>query len=342
MMRQVRDLRVILAGVLVISWVGAGTAGYLMVKSNNAQLAAKQSQITALQATINQVGQLVPVYRLDTNVQTGQQITSSQLQQMNVPASIAPYFVSNEVSVLGQYYKEDTSSGAPLLKDNVYPDRISNSDRLYDVVLDDIPIGLQVGDYVDIRISFPTGQDYIGISHRRVYAIDGSVIKLAVNEANILDYNSMLIDSMIYPGTQIYATQYIEGAAQKPAVVDYPMSVAALTVAERDPNLLSAIQANILDRREALTRGLSATDLSNASSQTVQQEIQQGRNEFESQIVAAEQQYAQQQQLAQQQAAQKAQQAAQAAAQQAAIAAQNSANSSSNSSSSSASSSSGN
>lgn len=290
-----RDTKFILSLVIVISLVGTGVYGDITYRSNKLELAQKDAEISSLQSTVNQVGQLVTAYKLNTSMQTGQQITSSDLSPITVPYSLSQYLVTNTNNVVGEYIKEDTSSGSPLLKDNVGSVQIARDSRLYDVVLDEIPVGLKVGDYVDIRISLPLGQDYVGISHVRVYAINDSVLKIDVSEKDLLTYKSMLIDSLIYPGTQIYATQYVEGMDQTPAISDYPLSTVVLAVAERDPNLLTAIQSNMINRRNSLVKGLNSAIPPNTNQQSVQQEITQGMSQYQSIFDQAVNQYQQSQ-----------------------------------------------
>lgn len=326
MPRWLRDLRVIFAALLILSWGAGATLYYFLNHSKKESISKLDTKITSLNTRLQQVGPMSTVYKVNTDVTTGEQITSSQLQPVSIPASQASHYVQNEKQVIGQYYKENTSSGTPLLKDNVDKVQIANSTRLYDVVLNQIPVGLQVGDYIDIRISMPLGEDYIGLSHERVYAINDSVVKIGVDEQDILNYDSMLIDTLIFPGSELYATQYVEGVDQKPATVDYPMSKDILSVAERDPNLLSALKSSMINKRNSLVKGLNAADPSTKNSQVINQEISQGRAKYQAQFNAAVRQYelAQQQQKQHQQevaqsnklqqqavAAQKAQQAAQ-------------------------------
>lgn len=81
-------------------------------------------------------------------------------------------------------------------------------------------VGINNGDLVDVRISFPNGEDYIVISHKEIINVDEKGIVLRVNEEEILKMSSAQIDVNKYEGTKIYAVKYVSDS-QKPAISYY-------------------------------------------------------------------------------------------------------------------------
>ena len=260
MLRKLLDLRVILVIVLVITWGAGGLLGYFYYNSNNEKLALKDAEIGQLNTSLEQIGQLVPAYTVAMDVDMGKKIEETDLLPIQVPLSMATNLLQDPAEIIGKHYKLDVKQGTPLTQDIIYEEELTDDMRLFDVVLHNIPVGLQVGSFVDVRIMLPLGEDFISLPHKKVVAINGGVLKLAVKENDIHAYNSMLVDSLLYPGTQLYATEYIEGGAQAPADSYYPISKNILAVAQKDPNLMSAIKSDILHRREALEDGLSSID----------------------------------------------------------------------------------
>lgn len=249
----------ILIGVLVFLVVlttsGIGFLKYVQIKK---LIAEKDGMIDQLQQTIESIGSLVTVYAVRADVKAGKEILETDLQPITVPQSMAVNAVTDLNTIKGKYYRTNLKQGSILLQDLVMEDKLDPSMRLYDIVTDENPLGLRPGAYVDIRISMPFGEDFIAMSHKRVYAINNGILKLAVNEQDIHTYNSMLVDKILYPGTRIYAVEYVEPGVQQPAQKYYPVSKNILAIAEKDPNLLSAIQQDMIARRDQLETSLKS------------------------------------------------------------------------------------
>jgi hypothetical protein len=245
----------ILIGLIVLALVAVGTLQVLGFKK---ALAAKDGEIQQLKQTIQSIGQLTTVYVVRAEVPAGKEIVETDLQPVTVPVSMASNAVTDLNTVKGKYYKTSLTPGSLLLADLVMEDKLDPSMRLYDIVTDENPLGLKPGTYVDVRISMPFGEDFIAMSHKRVYAINNGILKLAVNEQDIHTYNSMLVDKILYPGTRIYAVEYLEPGSQQPASKYYPVSKNVLAIAEKDPNLLSAIEQDMIARRTQLEASLKS------------------------------------------------------------------------------------
>lgn len=311
---KLKNLKVLLSLLLVLTWVGGGAGGYLFYVFKQKEIANKDAEIKTLKDSINQLGELVTVYTVASDVKMGKKIEETDLVPMQIPSSMATNLVQDPKEIIGKYYKVDLKAGTAISKDVVYEEELTDDLRLVDLVLHTIPVGLKVGSYVDVRISLPLGEDFIAIPHKKVYAINGGVIKLAINERDIHAYNSMLIDSLLYPGTQLYAVEYLEGGAQKPADAYYPVSKNVLAIAQKDPNLIDAIKADILQRREALEHGLEAiqTDENQMARERLDIILQRGRERLQESFAEAEREHElqeqkrleQEQQQAQQQSAQ--------------------------------------
>lgn len=110
------------------------------------------------------------------------------------------------------------------------------------------PVFPEIGDYVDIRISFPTGEDYIIASHKRVLKEKGkknaeneeTKFLLQVKQEEILRLSSSYVDSLLYEGTNIYAAPYIDGF-QEEAAITYPVNQQVFELMGWDPNIYDRI-----------------------------------------------------------------------------------------------------
>ena len=279
-------MRVILSIILVLSWLGAGVGGYMYHTSKEKQLALKDEEINAMQATLDQIGELVTAYAVASDVVTGKKIDDSDITPIDVPVSMATNLVQDPNELIGKYFKTKLTSGTALSSDVVYTDEITDDQRLLDVVVHNIPVGLKEGAFVDVRITLPKGEDFIAMAHKKVHSISSGVLKLVVTEKDIHTYNSMLIDSLIYPGTQLYAIEYLEGGIQSGADTYYPLSSNVLAIAQKDPNLLDAIKSDIIHRRESIETGLEPIE-----GEEVTRTLERGRERYQESITEAEREF---------------------------------------------------
>ena len=98
-------------------------------------------------------------------------------------------------------------------------------EQTYSVIT--LPIDLQTGDYIDIRIRFPRGQDYIVLSKKmaEIPAVNGTylsdTVKLVLSEAEISTMSGAIVEAASVEGAEIYAIKYTEAAAQDAAEETY-------------------------------------------------------------------------------------------------------------------------
>lgn len=290
-MSSLRNPKVLLSLLLVFSWLIAGVGGYFLYSTNQSALAEKDEKMASLQNSINQVGELVTAYKVVADVKTGKKIEDTDITEIQVPVSMATNLITDRSKIVGKSYRLNLTSGTAISKELISDDKITDDMRLFDVVLHNMPVGLKVGSYIDIRISLPLGEDFIAIPHKKVYDIIGGTVKVAVNESDIHVYNSMLVDSLLYPSTQIYATEYLEGGVQTAADSYYPMSKNVLAVAQRDPNLLSAIKSDILKRRSHLDSSLSSVKKDKDSQESVDTVLKRGKEQYQQVFTEASREY---------------------------------------------------
>ena len=159
--------------------------------------------------------------------------------------------------------------------------------RELDVVMDEIPVGLEEGDYVDVRISFPLGQDYIAISHKKALGITGNTVKLIVVEHDFYRYESMKTDMATYQSTKVYGVKYVEAGLQKKGKVYYPPTLDIIKQSILDPNMDSQDFMTMINSRELLEEQLAASKKVDKN-----QTVTETRNEIKNTFDNAREQYA--------------------------------------------------
>lgn len=117
-----------------------------------------------------------------------------------------------------------------------------------------LPADLATGDYIDIRVQFPTGQDFIVVSKKSVEIpkIDGmyseSTIWVNLSEDEILSMSCAIVEAYRVNGTKIYATKYTEPGIQEAATPTYPLSSETVTLIQSDPNVTNVAEQKLRER----------------------------------------------------------------------------------------------
>ncbi len=108
--------------------------------------------------------------------------------------------------------------------------------------------------YVDLRLRLPDGSDYIVATHKKITIpqIEGvdavSTMILNVNELEILQINSAIVEAYQIEGSKLYVTQYVEPGMQEAAKETYVPSNTIRALIERDPNCVEVAKNALYDR----------------------------------------------------------------------------------------------
>ena len=134
--------------------------------------------------------------------------------------------------------------------DNVVQDDVRKQE--YNMVV--LPIDLTTGDYIDIRLMLPSGQDYIVVSKKEVeIPLIGGVdsedtIWVNLSEDEILHMSCAIIDAAQINGAKLYATKYTEPGMQNAATPTYVVNEYTATLLDSDPNILEQAKNQIIAR----------------------------------------------------------------------------------------------
>lgn len=120
-----------------------------------------------------------------------------------------------------------------------------------------LPMNLTTGDYIDIRLMLPSGQDYIVVSKKEVeIPVVGSVdsedtIWVDLTEDEILHMSCAIYDAYKINGAKLYATKYTEAGMQEAATPTYPVNESTSKLLQNDPNILQRAMKEIASRYSA-------------------------------------------------------------------------------------------
>ena len=139
-----------------------------------------------------------------------------------------------------------------------------------------LPTDLTTGDYIDIRVMLPNGQDFIVISKKVVElpVIDGmeseDTIWLNLSEDEILSLSCAIVEAYRIDGAKLYATKYTDPGMQEAATPTYPISAETYELIKADPN--------VTERAEQELRNRYTQELVNIRNNTINNELSKDQN----------------------------------------------------------------
>lgn len=111
-----------------------------------------------------------------------------------------------------------------------------------------LPTTISEGDYIDIRLTLPNGQDLIVVSKKEVKSILGNTVGLKLSEGEILMMESAIVEAYIMSASKLYAIQYVEPGMQQAATNTYTPTDAVKGLIERNSNIVPEAKKALTDR----------------------------------------------------------------------------------------------
>ena len=137
-------------------------------------------------------------------------------------------------AIVGRMVKANVSKNTPVLDSNLYvrdEEQPAKDLRIQEFNFIQIPSDVNTGDFVDVRIQFPTGENYRVVTAKRVEkahmeendGVGQNTIFLNLNEEETLTMASAVIEAYMQDGVKLYASKYVDPANQlfREEIVDY-------------------------------------------------------------------------------------------------------------------------
>ena len=239
--------------MLIIAAI-AGAAVYFLVLRNN--VVTSEGEVKAY------------VYALKQDVESGQEINENMVKEVVVSSDAAPknalaarvqdtngktkkqsfiVALENATGYTSCNSKIDLKAGTIIGAAMVNKgEELSNDTRLVEYNMITLPTTLAKGDFIDIRFTMPSGQDYIVVSKKEIVDLKGNTISLYLNEGEILTLGCAIVESYIMSASNIYAIQYIEPGMQEKAIPTYPVNAEVFSLITSNSNIenLNNVLAN--------------------------------------------------------------------------------------------------
>ena len=197
---------------------------------------------------------------LTRDVTAGEELTADMIRVQRVQSEedLSETQSLTQEDLVGKRLKVSLTKGAALSTDIVYEGvPIADDERRIELRELDLPQTLREDEFVDIRIVFPNGEDYLVVGHKRIYRIirdeEGEMLALQLRllEEELLRYQAACVDTKMYQDTRLYALQYT-GEFQPAAEVYYPVNQAVFELLQWDPNIVELFAVEKEQERRTL------------------------------------------------------------------------------------------
>ena len=182
------------------------------------------------------------VYVLNDDAKIGSKISDVASVQQIPDQYIVEGALTSSTDVSNLQLAKNMNKGTQLTDNLVYKentqDVVVDSSRLLKISFLDLP-GVQAGDYIDVRLkrygdSVSSYEDYIVLSKKCVYSIDGTSVELMLTNSDIVTLNAAELEceGKNAPGkeegteSELYVARYVDIKEQPKAGVTYS-SIAA-------------------------------------------------------------------------------------------------------------------
>ncbi|WP_149847062.1 SAF domain-containing protein [Paenibacillus sp. 37] len=264
-----RTKNLIIAGVvgaLSMGVLSTGGAIYLIKQQAKEQKVLRmhyESQLVEAEALLqHQQSTMKTVVVASKPLKEGDKLKKENLKVIQIPETDAPTnMVQTPDDLYGKIVKIDVGENTPVINSMVFDNGPTPRDQRiqeYNVML--LPTKLKKGQFVDVRLTFPTGEDFIVLSKKKVEDLSGTTVWYKINEAELLVMTSAIVDAYLN-GAKLYAVTYSDPYMQEKAIPNYPANLKVIDLIQSDPNVLTFAKEQLKRNvRQVLENNLSQMD----------------------------------------------------------------------------------
>lgn len=223
--------------IAVLTTIASSAIWWYFYDTNEVKLT---NEIADLENRLDDIGPIGTVLTVSVPTNPGETVVGETIQHQSYPTKlITSNMITSASQVSNSYYKIAITPGTPLTTDMFMKEELSDTLRDVDIYLDWWSSGIEVGNYIDLRIRYPMGEDFIVIPHKRVMALGANTMKLYLDEVDQYRYIGATLDYFLNKdkGTVIYATKYVEPGIQEEAKAFYAVPSQIKSMMDADPNI---------------------------------------------------------------------------------------------------------
>lgn len=246
-----RKLLTVLVVLLSLSIIGVGA--YYILEKKNALEGIYQTRISELTTRIG--SSTKEVWRSVSEIKAGERLSQEKLERVQILSDECSFADDGDI---GKVMLIDIPSETCITKNMLDDIQVLSNVREIEYDFVDISSNIMTGDYVDLRILYPDGTDYIIMAKKHICSLSDTklVADFNVNEEELLLMDSAVVDAAVYEGTKIYVTKYLKPSVQEPSVVNYVPSEETIELIENNPNIVETasefLSAELRKRKESV------------------------------------------------------------------------------------------
>ena len=254
-----------LLGMLVMLIIAAIIIALLFMQLINlkkAQDAAKAAERTVYVVSTDVAsGSGIQISAIDGDTERTANVSQEVADNKVVPenfATASDFYTDESLSQARSdlVAKIDLKEGTILTKDmlTTSSEQVTNDLRKQEYNMLSLPTDLVSGDFVDVRIRFGNGQDYIIAAKKQVTipTIAGApaegVININLSEDETIAMSSAIIETYQLKTAEMYVSRYTDPGMQVAAIPTYPVNAEALNLMHSNPNLWEEAKKAIASR----------------------------------------------------------------------------------------------
>lgn len=242
---EMKKFLVVLVCLLAIAGIGGSVFLFMQYKDVAKDRETLVEQNAVLQGAIDAIGPVTTAYTVSIPVVKGDVVKSEDFISITIPqANITDDTVTDISEIEGMLYKVTIRPGTTVTKSLIMGREHEDAIYELDMAFNFLPLGLKVGDYVNVKVTLPFGQTFIALSHLRVEQVvtDAYVIKTHVNAVEQELWKSAQKDVALYSskGLSVFLEKYIEPGVDDNIKVFYPVRQEMESVISLNPNIVDA------------------------------------------------------------------------------------------------------
>ncbi|RAR45698.1 SAF domain-containing protein [Paenibacillus sp. MDMC362] len=261
-----RSRKLIFAGLAGAAVTGAVCAGAMMYyvhghkEQQSIERTKYEQRITELEETqLQQLNAMKIAWVPLKDIPPGHFIDAKDIMEVRLPDDgYSSNLFSIKEEIAGKGAKIELLQGTPITRSMLFEEEPTPSDlRHREMKSVYLPSNLRQGDVIDVRVQFPSGQDYIILSKKKIDRLQHPAFWTTLSEQEILLLSSALVDAYLHNAT-LYALTYVEPELQERAIPNYPPNVEVTKLIGSNPNIVKKAEKHF----EVTLRNTLEEDLS--------------------------------------------------------------------------------
>ncbi len=231
---------IVIALFLFISYVGIFT--YMKIQENDIK-GTFELQLEEEREKNDNLEQLVYIPTVD--IEKNVVLDAENFTTMNIKTdmSIEEFITKDD---FGKVSKVDLKMGYPVYRSMVYDEVLEDTQRVEEFNMLLLQSNLVENDFIDVRVFFPNGENYIVLSKKKVEKLDieNNTVWLKLNETEINFISSAIVDAYV-TGAKLYTNTYVESNIQEKSIPTYVVNESVLSAINKNPNILTEIKIGL-------------------------------------------------------------------------------------------------